>query len=540
MKLKEYVQSDDFLGQPLEHRQQWLSKQKGWEGLAPEIQRQYLTGFGKGDYKPRDWISKAYGFGLPLVGQYGGEAAGEAGSIAASPATGGLSLAAGPGIAALGGGAGAAAGSTMADFIDSLRGMGPKPTLKGEMKATPRRIAYGTAGSAMGYAAPKLIMRGKEGIAGTLEAVAGNPRYYTRALLEGKTKGVPGTPEAIGEASAAGEHAVAEFEAKAQNKVKDLKTQMGKHWVKQKYGDPLEKEFQPPEPEPMEPKEVKKGQQGYSEYVSKFNQWMRDHAEWEKSAKDTPKPTSNSLASIYNRYMKVIRERGKMPPEKEVPELVRVKRLAQSRMDFDKMNTEVKQKLTDDDLRRLGKITNESKKRIGFLDPKQADLENKLSEAYGGLEARKSSHAVKTFGGRGYPGRFQEKLGAEVARPAKTIVGGSRAASTERTMGELKGVEKETGTSFLGPAVNNMAKNYYSKVMPQGRQPWMRRMAIAAPMMLGTAIGTGKLSPYWASMLPLMAMMSPALAAQMLTKGARYGPEALSQFARSFTEKDPE
>jgi hypothetical protein len=528
MKLKEYVQTDEFLGQPLDQRQQWLSKQQGWDKLPPEVQRQYLTGMGKADYKPRDLLSKAYGIGLPLAGQYGAEAAAGAGGLAGIPETGGASaLAAAMGGVAAAGGAGATLGSAGADLIDYFRKMGPKPTLRSEARATPRRFAYGAAGSALGMANPRLVTGAKEGISGTLEALANNPRYYTRALLEGKTRGVPGTPEAIEQAAGKGEQAVAEFEAKAQNKIVDLKKEIKGHWRKKEYGDPVEGEFEDPGPEPR------------PEQFKTIDAYKQAALEWSRKA-NPPKPVATSLSSIYSRFMKLIREKGKAEPRAEVPELVRVKRLAQSKIDFDKMATDAKQKLTPEDLRRLGKITNQADKRIAELDPKQKELETKLSEAYGELEKRRSTNAVKTLGGRGYPGRFQERLGADVTRVPRTITGQTKSPAGERTMGELRNVEKETGTKFLDETTSNMAKNYYSKALPQGRQPWMRRMALSAPLLAaGYAMGN-KPSSYMMSMLPLIMMMSPKLAATMLTSGARYGPEALSQFARSLTEKEPE
>jgi len=538
VKTADYIKSDEFSNMEMGEKIDYFSKQSpAFKAYPLAKQREFImTQTKQPSYKPRDFISKASGIVLPLTGQYGAEALAGAGGLAGIPETGGMSaLAAAMGGVAAAGGAGAALGGTGADYLDYKRGMGPKPSIKSELKATPRRMAYGAAGSALGMANPMLVKAAEEPIAGALEAVATNPRYYTRALLGGGTRGVPGTQEAVEAGAKYGEEAVAKFEANAQDKIINIKKEMGRHWETQKYGDPLDKEFEPQGPQPR-PEEFK-AKYG-KEWAPRYYQAMQ---EWGKHASgEAPAPVATSLKSIYERYSNLLKRRGSIPPEEEVPELVRIKRLAQDKVDFDAKNTNAEQKIPTEDYRRIGKITNEADKRIAELDPKQKDLETQLSSAYKELDRRKSSSAVKSLGGRGYPGRFQERFGAEASRTPKTVTGASRSASTERTMGELRDIESDTGIPFADKMTNNMAKNYYSKLLPQGRQPWMRRMAVSLPFLgAGYAMGN-KPSAYMMSMMPLMAMMSPALTAKMLTSGARFGPEMLSQFARALQEPERE
>ena len=418
--------------------------------------------------------------------------------------------------------------------------MGPRPTLKGELKRTPERAAYGAGGSAIGMAAPKLVMNPKvaEGIAGTLESVGTNPRLYTRALLKGATKGVEGTPEAIAKAAQKGGEAVGKFEADAIKKDQDVKKQMAAHWVDKGYGDPVKGELNDPGPEPT-PEEFKK-----KFGTAMGSPWAKEYAKaktaWEKATLP-PTPTKTTLSSIYNRYSASLRGRGKTPPVEEVPELVKIKRLAQDKIKFDPQVVDPKQKLSDDDYRRLGKITNAIDKRVGFLDPKQKAIEEKLSEAYKEKEKVQSSSVVKAYGGRKTPLELQERLGTDLTRVPKSVSGADKSAASERTMEDLRNVESKSGTKFVDDATNNMAKNYYSKALPQGRQPWMRRMAFGLPLSVAAgAMGGNKPSSYMMSMMPLMAMMSPALMAQILTKGLRGGPQILSQALRSANDSGRE
>ena len=112
MKLKDYLQSDDFATMEYDDKVDYLKKAmpNTFGKQTPTEQRKFVFNSTKQpNYKQRDLISKAAGYGLPLAGQFGGEAVGGAAGGALGLPTGPEPLAAALGGGAVGGGLGAAA-----------------------------------------------------------------------------------------------------------------------------------------------------------------------------------------------------------------------------------------------------------------------------------------------------------------------------------------------------------------------------------------------------------------------------------------------
>jgi hypothetical protein len=525
IKPQDYVQTDDFAQMNLGDKIDYVSKHNPvFAKMDPGNQRKFIyTKTKQIDYKPRDIVSKTAGFLGPLIGQIGLEVPGAAGGAALGTALvpGAGTMAGGIAGASAMGGLGAALGSSAVDYMDYKRGMGPKPSVRSELKQAPSRMAYGAAGSLLGAAAPRFVNpKTGEGFAEAL----GNPRYYTRMLGKlGK-----GTEETIEKAAGKGEESVAKYEADAINKVKQVKEEMAAHWKDKKYGDPVVSDFELPEkPDILEFK--KKYGAGwskpYSDAVIKY----------EKGAA-APAPTSNSLQSIYNRYMNVIRKKGKMPVEEEVPELVRIKRLAQSKERFDSRVVDPEQKLTDDDFRRIGKITNGIDERLETLDPKQKALELKLHKAYQDRAAIQSDPVVKEFG-RNPSERFSDRFsGVTRTKPVR-----GKVPEGEQDFNRLRQIELESGIPFTEDLTRELAGEHFNRNLASNSSMWQKRMGIAAPMVVGSAAATGKVPPsYLSAMSALALFLSPRAMKHVLTTLPRYGPQAIVRGIEAANEPDRE
>jgi hypothetical protein len=535
MKTGEYLQSDDFATMEYQDKVDYLSKKSPtFKALDPTKQREYIfTRTKQPQYKEPDIASKAMRYGIPLATQMGGEAVGAAGGgavgTAIEPGIGTLAGVLGGKIA--GGSAGSAGGETLVDFIDYLRKMGPRPSLRGEMERTPNRMKWGAVGSTLGAAAPRIV--NPKTTEGLMEKVLQNPKLYTRELAKGDLfKKGTGTEEAIGKASTKGEESVAKYEAEAQNKVFDAKKALKEHWNKKQYGDPVTSEFEPKGPEPVEPAKVSTKDPGYSKYVTDYKNWMAEHDAWEKSS-TTPKKVSLDLNSLYNRYSKTVREQGKMAPTKEVPELVSIKRDLQHKLWQGKMNPA--DKLPDTDWRRVGKITNSIDERLGKLDPELKAKELKYSNAMEDWTSRQSETTVKRFGGR--DSRFSEKFAQTASKKSLRSQG---PPGGELTMNDLKRIEQETGIPFTDDLTKHLASSHFRQITPPGRSLWQTRVQLAAPFIIAGGISSGKIPPFWAGMIPLAAMMSPRIAAEAITNFPKYGMQAFTQAMRQNEESPRE
>lgn len=512
---KGYLQSDEFSKKEYQDKVDFLSEHSPtFSKMEPAAQREFIFKRTKQpEYKPRDTISKVARFAVPLAGQYGGEAVGGAAGLETGPGALATAMA--------GGGAGATLGEGAVDLMDFVRGMGPRPSLKGELRKAPMRAGYGAVGSGLGKGLVKLV--NPSTMEGPMERLFQNPRLYTRELTGGElfNKGV-GSEEKIAGASQAGEESIGKFQADAQNKVVDAKSAMKKHWNKQQYGDPVSSEFEPqgPEPKPTDPKYKGKPMQAYIDDLKK----------WQKGV-TPPKKVSLDLNSLYQRYTKAINK--EMPTTQEVPELVSIKRNLQDKIYASKADPA--SRLPDQDWRRIGKITTSIDDRLAELDPKLKQLELKYSEAMDELHGVESNPVVKKMGaarGEEFTNKFS-KMAKKRAERGSTPGG-------EAGLKDMQEVEEKSGIPFTKEMTKQLASEHFRRMTPEMRSMWLARTMFAAPFVLGGGLASGRIPPFWAGMLPFAAMMNPRIAAHAVTDLPKYGMQALSQAFRQKNEPEPQ